>query len=104
MSTDTIARTKPKLFYKQAYMTKLFKMLGNQKRLQILQILHTSKPMTVTVNDLVKALKVEQGRVSDHLSKLRDNGIIGGTQQGHKIYYAIKDPNVMTFVSMCSYK
>lgn len=48
----------------------------------------------VQVSDLVNCMDMSQSSVSQHLSKLRDRGIVAATKRGKAVYYSIKDPRV----------
>jgi len=87
-------------YYKQNYMVKLFKILGNANRLQILQLLEQNQNKPLTVNDLVDRLNISQGTVSSHLAKMRQIGIIKAKQSGLNMFYSIKDKNALKFTQM----
>jgi DNA-binding transcriptional ArsR family regulator len=87
-------------FYKRNYMVKLFKILGNAKRLQILQLLDENKTTPLTVNDIARRLRIAQANLSTHLVRMRENGLIKAKQDGLNMYYSIKDENAIRFIKM----
>lgn len=76
----------------QNYMVKLFKMLSNSKRLQILNLLSKGKPLCV--GDIADSLQMEQSTLSNHLTRMRENKIISAEQQGMHMLYSLRDPNI----------
>jgi len=86
--------------YKSNYMVKLFKILGNQNRLRILQILEQNKEKPLTVNELTEQMSISQGTLSTHLAKMRAHGVIKAKQSRQCMYYSIKDENALKFVRM----
>jgi len=87
-------------YYKHNYMVKLFKILANSNRLKILEILNSNKASPLTVNQLAELLPITQKTLSNHLGKMRDNGIIKAKQSGLNMYYSIKDDNALIFAQM----
>ena len=66
--------------------SKYFKAFSDRSRLRILQLL-SSKEMTV--NEIVKAVRLSQPTVSRHLAILREAGIAVDRRDGQKIYYSL---------------
>ena len=87
-------------YYKHNYMVKLFKILANSNRLKILEILNSNKTSPLTVNQLAELLPISQKTLSNHLGKMRDNGILKAKQSGLNMYYFIKDENALIFAQM----
>lgn len=75
-------------FKKQA---QLFKMLANPVRLEILNTL--SKKM-VCVNSLSELVSRRQANISQHLSIMKNLGIIDSHRSGQKRCYFITNPEV----------
>ena len=67
------------------------KALGNEGRLTILCYL-TSGPKSVTA--LEKLLDSRQAAVSQHLARLRLEGLVESRREGQVIFYSIRDPKV----------
>jgi len=74
---------------------KLFRGLADPSRLSILEVLRDG-PRTVT--DLVNMTGLSQPNVSNHLSCLRDCGLVRGTQNGRQVIYEIADDRILTLL------
>ena len=70
---------------------KLLKLLGNANRLRILCQLVDGPDKSV--NHLADTLKISQSALSQHLAKMREDGLIKGNRDAQTIYYSISDPN-----------
>lgn len=70
---------------------KLFRGFADSSRLAILQALHESEH---TVSELVDITGFTQPNVSNHLSCLRDCGLVIFRQQGRFAYYSLSDDRV----------
>jgi DNA-binding transcriptional ArsR family regulator len=68
---------------------KLFRGFADPSRLAILEALR-SGPLTVTA--IVEATSLSQSNVSNHLSCLRDCGLVQSAQQGRFVRYELNDP------------
>jgi ArsR family transcriptional regulator len=67
------------------------KVLANQKRLEIVQLLH-NKEMTVT--EMVQMLGVPQANISQNLSLLRQARIVATRKEGLRVYYRLTDKRI----------
>ena len=74
----------------------VFSALGSEKRLQIVQVLG-KKEMTVT--DISTAVSCRLSCTSQHLTVLKNSGIVTARRDGHEVYYKIALPCVHTFLS-----
>ncbi|MBA3870431.1 MAG: winged helix-turn-helix transcriptional regulator [Anaerolineae bacterium] len=70
---------------------KLFRGFGDLSRLTILDTLRT-RPMTVT--EIIEATGLTQSNTSNHLSCLKDCGLVFSRQEGRKAIYELSDPRV----------
>src|SRR6266508_3713505 len=70
---------------------KLFRGFADPSRLSILEALRAGER---TVNELVQATGLTQPNVSNHLSCLRDCGLVTLRQQGRFAYYSLSDDRV----------
>ena len=70
---------------------KLFRGFADPSRLAILEALREGER---TVSDLVGATGLTQSNVSNHLSCLRDCGLVTVRQQGRFAYYSLSDKRV----------
>ena len=68
------------------------KVLGNFYRLQIVTLLLNGEK---NVSELNKSVKVSQPALSQHLSKLRREGILGARREQLQIYYYLNNPHVI---------
>jgi len=67
-------------------MDELFKSLGDENRLRILNLLMQQK---LCVCELEVLLEMTQSNVSKHLSKLKTNGVISSSKDAQWVYYKI---------------
>lgn len=70
---------------------KLFRGFADSSRLSILEVLREGPS---TVSALVEATRLSQSNVSNHLSCLRDCGLVMSTQQGQYVSYQLSDGRV----------
>lgn len=68
----------------------LLKLLANEKRLLILCHLIAREEMTVGA--LVEAVGLSQSALSQHLAKLREDGLVTFRRQSQTIHYRVADP------------
>lgn len=68
------------------------KLIANPHRLMILCHIGEGESH---VNNLVKTLELSQPAVSQHLAVLRERGLLGRRRDGQKLYYYIKDKQVL---------
>lgn len=74
----------------------LLKLLANAKRLMILCHLVKGKK---SVGELADLVKLSHSALSQHLSKIRDMGIVEADKQGQMVYYSISNPEVEAILS-----
>jgi DNA-binding transcriptional ArsR family regulator len=70
---------------------KLFRGFSDPSRLSILEALRDG-PLTVT--EIVAAIGLSQSNTSNHLSCLRDCGLVVAEQEGRFVYYRLSDKRV----------
>ncbi len=70
----------------------LLKALGNEKRLMILCRLLIAKEMSVM--PLAEAVGLSQSALSQHLARMREEGLVDYRRSGQMLFYHITDPNV----------
>ncbi len=66
----------------------LLRALGNPHRLLILRLLRQTPR---TVMDICDTLKLRQSLVSQHLARLRLDGIVTAAREGHYVRYSLND-------------
>lgn len=69
----------------------LLKSLANEKRLLIVCLLSQGE---MNVGDLEKLVGLSQSALSQHLARLRRDGIVDTRREAQTIYYTIKHPAV----------
>lgn len=84
--------TKPSIFDLHAA---LLKALASPVRLEILQLLRSHE---LTVSQIVTMSGLRQAHVSQHLSVLREAGVVKADKRGKEIYYSVRHIN---FVKAC---
>lgn len=75
----------------QTFKAQFFRALAHPVRIKILEILVRGDR---SVQELQKALKLEQPVVSQQLAVLRNRGIVTSQKQGLSVRYALRDPAV----------
>jgi DNA-binding transcriptional ArsR family regulator len=76
---------------------KLYRGFSDSSRLAILEVLRCG-PMSVT--DLAVATGLSQPNTSNHLSCLRDCGLVAREQQGRYVYYRLSDDRVAMLLAV----
>ncbi len=67
-------------------------MLANQKRLLILYAL--ARHDEIGVSDLASEIDLGMSSLSQHLAKLRAEGVVGTRKEGHQVFYRIGNNGV----------
>lgn len=76
----------------------LLKLLANEARLLILCRLAGEREMSAGA--LVDAVDLAQSAVSQHLAKLREDGLVVTRRDGQVIYYRVADRNVLRILAL----
>jgi DNA-binding transcriptional ArsR family regulator len=71
----------------------LLKLLGNEKRLLILCLLAARDEMTV--GELVGVVKLSQSALSQHLGKLRADGLVAFRRNSQTLHYRVADKRAL---------
>lgn len=74
----------------------LLKQLANTRRLLILCRLAGGP---ATVSELCKVAGLSQSALSQHLAKMRAEGMVQGEKDGLQIYYSITDPRCLELLT-----
>ncbi len=61
-------------------------------------ILYTLAKEEKTVGQLVELLGTSQSAASQHLSKMKNNGILESRKSSNQVYYSLKDPKFKELV------
>lgn len=75
----------------------LLQMMSNERRLLMLCMLIEHKEMTV--NALVESIGLSQSAVSQHLAKMREEGLVTFRREAQTLYYYIQNPAVEKVVA-----
>jgi DNA-binding transcriptional ArsR family regulator len=68
----------------------MLKALGNRARLMVLcKLVETGE---MRVGDLAEAIGLSQSALSQHLAKMRDEGLVAFRREGQVLHYRIADP------------
>ena len=73
------------------------KAMAHPLRLKILCILGGSGESSV--QDIVERVGTSQSNISQHLSILRDKGILISRKDANKVYYRIAEPSILHLIS-----
>ena len=71
--------------------------LANESRLMILMAMRDGEK---GVNELADLLKCAQPKVSQHLSKMKERGLVSSRREGNQIFYTITDKRVFDFLDL----
>jgi ArsR family transcriptional regulator, virulence genes transcriptional regulator len=83
-----VSSTETQLWEMQA---EICQTLANPKRLQILHLLREEE---LSVGAIVKAMGITKANLSQHLSILRQKGILAARRQGTTVYYRLAIPYI----------
>ncbi len=76
---------------------KLFRGLSDPSRLAILEALRAGRR---SVGEIVEETGLSQPNVSNHLSCLRECGLVISTQEGRYVRYQLSDPRVAALIAL----
>lgn len=76
----------------------LLRALGNEKRLMMLCKLVEHGEMTV--GSLADAVGLGQSALSQHLARMRDEGIVAFRRDGQTLWYRIADPRIEEMMAL----
>ena len=75
---------------KAAEAARLLRLLANEKRLLILCLLIARGEMDVT--SLAAEVELSQSALSQHLAKLREDGLVAFRRESQTLHYRLEDP------------
>ena len=86
----------------QSRLTQVLKILGNDRRLQIVSLLNDGRERSVgeieqEIGDL------SQSALSQHLSRLRADRILTTRRESQTIYYSLLDPDVIQLLRLLAH-
>jgi DNA-binding transcriptional ArsR family regulator len=82
-----------------AAIERLFKVLGDESRLQILQALSEGER---SVSEILDRTGLAQTLASFHLRILREAGVLATERRGPFIYYRLADPSLPNLLEACA--
>jgi DNA-binding transcriptional ArsR family regulator len=87
------------LLAKQAAdVSRVLNLLGNEKRLLIL--CHLMMQGEMKVGDIVVCVNLSQSALSQHLTKLREEGLVEFRRESQTLYYRIADPRIFKLIKL----
>ncbi len=78
---------------------RLFKVLGDENRLRILQTLEEGAR---SVSEILEKTGLQQTLASFHLRTLREAGVVTIERRGPFIFYSLADPSLPNLLEACS--
>src|SRR3990167_6137083 len=75
----------------------ILKVLANQKRLEILQLLRQGR---LNVTEMTQMLGLRQPNLSQHLSLLRQHGLVKINKRGQRVYYELANNKITKAVEL----
>ena len=73
------------------------KAMSHPLRLKILCVLGTE---SINVQDIVEQVGTSQSNISQHLSILREKGILGSKKEANRVFYYIDDERMLKLIKM----
>ena len=77
---------------------RLLKLLGNESRLMIACLLITRGEMAV--GELLEELRLSQSALSQHLARMREDGVVKFRRSAQNLYYSIGEPNAVEVIAL----
>jgi ArsR family transcriptional regulator, virulence genes transcriptional regulator len=96
--TLTLDKTLADFEARAAEAAALMKALGNEKRLMILCKLLDEGEMRVL--PLADAVGLSQSALSQHLARMREEGLVAFRRDGQTLHYRVRDPNVKRVIKV----
>ena len=104
MAVQTVRRKKPADDGMAAFERKaceaagMLKLLANENRLLIL--CHLATTQESSVNELGEAVGLSQSALSQHLARMREDGLLVTRREAQSVYYRISDPNAARLLAL----
>jgi len=80
-----------------SFQEEVFKVLANQKRLEIIQLLSGRE---LSVSQMVEMLGLPQANLSQHLALLRQAKVVTSRRDGQTVYYQLSDRRMSDALDM----
>lgn len=75
----------------------LLKAMANERRLQILCLLHNNE---LSVGELCNKLELSQSALSQHLAWLRRDGLVETRKEAQTVYYTLSSEEVKAMIKL----
>ncbi|MBW8269728.1 ArsR/SmtB family transcription factor [Caldovatus aquaticus] len=99
MATATAApRDLAGLEEKAAEAARLLRLLGNENRLLVL--CHLAAEGEMSVGALAETLHLSQPALSQHLARLREDGLVATRKEAQAVFYRLADPRVARLLAL----
>ncbi|GLQ72420.1 transcriptional regulator [Vibrio sp. vnigr-6D03] len=82
---------------KSAQAVVLLKAMANERRLQILCMLHNNE---LSVGELCSHLELSQSALSQHLAWLRRDGLVQTRKEAQTVYYSLSSSEVQQVIKL----
>ena len=92
MSSTTLAAAPEGLEAKAAQVADILRAIANERRLLLL--CHLAQAGEASVGALAEMLQLSQPAVSQHLARMREEGLVTHRREAQTMYYRIDDPRV----------
>lgn len=76
----------------------LLRALANERRLLILCTLISSKECTA--GQLAEAVELSPSAASQHLARMKEDGLVESRREAQTIYYSVADPNLARVIAL----
>lgn len=76
----------------------LLKALANEPRLLVL--CHLADGQELAVGDLAQKVGLSQSALSQHLAKLRDQGLVTTRKEAQTVFYSVCDPKALQVLAL----
>lgn len=83
--------------YSNTSKARLLTNMSNAARLEILEIISETE---TSVNELAERLEMSQSAVSQHLARLREDGLVTTRRDAQTVYYRCTNPGVQRVLNM----
>ena len=87
-----------KLEQRAAEAARLLKLLAKENRLLILCRLVAEREMAV--GDIADAVGLSQSALSQHLAKMREEGLVANRREAQTVFYRVADPNTRRVLAL----
>lgn len=76
----------------------LLKVIGNENRLMVLCLLIQNGEMSVSA--ILEHVGLSQSALSQHLARMREEGLVSYRRESQALYYRIANPNVEKIIAV----